>query len=79
MFGIDNPASSKSSATTRSTKHDQDDSETVWRRSIDALIEPVNSMVEAIRSGIEHTTIQLELVHVQTSIHIKIKDCLISR
>ncbi|THW71804.1 hypothetical protein D6D19_07065 [Aureobasidium pullulans] len=62
MFGIDNPVSSGSSATTHSSKHDQDDSEAVWRRSIDALIEPVNSMVEAIRNGIEHTTIQLELV-----------------
>ncbi|THY16859.1 hypothetical protein D6D01_07605 [Aureobasidium pullulans] len=62
LFGIDNPGSSGSSATTLSTKHDQDDSEAVWRRSIDALIEPVNSMVEAIRNGIEHTTIQLGLV-----------------
>jgi len=62
MLGIDNPVSSGSSATARSSKHDQDDSEAVWRRSIDALIEPVNSMVEAIRNGIEHTIIQLELV-----------------
>lgn len=62
LFVINKPAGSGSSATTCSTKHYQDDSKAVWGRSIDALIEPVNSMVEAIRNSIEHTTIQLELV-----------------
>lgn len=61
FYGGTRQISKDSGATDNRLETDQEESEAVWRRSIDALIEPVNSMIEVIRDGIEHTTIQLEI------------------
>ncbi|KAI4767880.1 hypothetical protein E4T52_16996 [Aureobasidium sp. EXF-3400] len=61
LFGSTHQSSKDIGATEYRQETDQEESEAVWRRSIDALIEPVNCIIEAIRDGIEHTTIQLEI------------------
>ncbi|OBT81101.1 hypothetical protein VE02_10243 [Pseudogymnoascus sp. 03VT05] len=42
--------------------HSQEAYEIVWQHSIDALIEPATSLIEAINGGLEHAALQLELV-----------------
>ncbi|OBT43669.1 hypothetical protein VE00_05184 [Pseudogymnoascus sp. WSF 3629] len=42
--------------------HSQEAYEIVWQHSIDALVEPATSLIEAMNDGLEHAALQLEIV-----------------
>lgn len=48
--------------TTEPQGYSQEAYELVWQHSIGALIEPATSLIEAMNDGLEHATLQLEIV-----------------
>lgn len=42
--------------------HSQEAYEIVWQHSIDALVEPATSLIEAMNGGLEHAALQLEII-----------------
>ena len=48
--------------TKKAPQDHQDQYETVWKNSIDALIEPVTSLIEAMNENLEYAGLQLEII-----------------
>ena len=42
--------------------HSKEAYEIVWQYSIDALVEPATSLIEAMNGGLEHAALQLEII-----------------